>query len=77
VTDLVEVHQRPDLTAPAFVIALDGWVDAGGAMARARKLLLDSSEAVAVASFDTDVLVDFRSRRPAVRLVDGVAERVR
>lgn len=74
--DLVEIHERPLLDAPALVIALDGWVDAGGAMARARRLILESGEARSVASFDTDVLMDFRSRRPVVRMVDGVAERV-
>jgi proteasome assembly chaperone (PAC2) family protein len=75
-TELVEIHGRPDLDAPAFLIALDGWVDAGGAMARTRRLILDSSTPRPVATFDTDLLINFRSRRPAVRLVDGVAERV-
>ena len=75
-SELVEIHQRPILDSPAFLIALDGWVDAGAAMARARGLMLSGREPRAVASFDTDRLVNFRSRRPAVRLVDGVAERV-
>lgn len=74
--ELIEIHQRPKLSAPAFLIALDGWVDAGAAMARTRRLILSGRQARAVASFDTDVLVDFRSRRPVVRMVDGVAERV-
>lgn len=58
-----------DLDAPSVVVALDGWVDAGAASTTAARLLTDGGEVVA--TFDPDLLFDYRSRRPTLEIVDG------
>jgi predicted ATP-grasp superfamily ATP-dependent carboligase len=72
VSPLFELHERPDLESPALVVALDGWIDAGYGAAAALRTVRDHNEFVTVATFDTDNLLDHRSRRPSMDLVDGV-----
>ncbi|MBW3575323.1 MAG: PAC2 family protein [Actinobacteria bacterium] len=62
----------PDLADPVLVVALEGWVDAGYGAAGATAHLLGVTDTALVATFDTDVLVDHRSRRPVLHLVEGV-----
>jgi predicted ATP-grasp superfamily ATP-dependent carboligase len=69
---LFELHQRPDLEAPVLIVALEGWIDAGLAAGSALSELLDQVDPVTVASFDTDILLDYRARRPVMHLVEGV-----
>ena len=57
------------LVAPAIVAALDGWIDAAGASTAAAERLADG--AAPLATFDADLLFDFRSRRPVLDVVDG------
>lgn len=57
------------LTAPVMIAALDGWIDAAGAATTAAEHL--ATDSVRVATFDGDVLFDFRSRRPTLDIVDG------
>jgi len=59
----------PPLSAPVLVAAFDGWVDAAGAATAAVGRVASSAEPLA--SFDTDALYDFRSRRPVLDVVDG------
>lgn len=63
---------HPSLTDPVLVVALEGWVDAGYGAAGATAHLLGVTETSVVATFDVDVLVDHRSRRPVLHLVEGV-----
>jgi hypothetical protein len=72
VSPLFELHERPDLDSPVFIIALDGWIDAGYGAAAALRTVREHNEFVTVATFDTDNLLDHRSRRPSMDLVDGV-----
>jgi proteasome assembly chaperone (PAC2) family protein len=58
-----------NLIAPSLVAAFDGWVDAGSAATSALEHLVD--DAAIVAEFDTDVLFDYRARRPPLEIVDG------
>jgi len=67
-----ELLERPPLDAPVLVMALGGWIDAGGAAATATQLVEGQLERTTVASFDTDALLDHRARRPTMHLVDGV-----
>lgn len=69
---LYELHQQPDLDSPVLVVALEGWIDAGGAAARAVESVVAQCDTTHVATFDADALLDFRARRPVLHLVDGV-----
>jgi PAC2 family len=66
---IYELNGTPDLVAPTFVVALDGWVDAGGAATSAAGLL--TTDATSVATFDPDELFDYRARRPTLAIYDG------
>lgn len=66
--DLVEIESGlPDLAGAVLLHALDGFVDAGSAVAAARAHLLDGRSPIPVARFDVDRLVDYRARRPLLR----------
>lgn len=60
------------LSDPVLVVGLEGWVDAGYGAAAAVAHLLENGETTLVATFDADVLVDHRSRRPVMHLAEGV-----
>lgn len=67
-------EEHHDLERPVFVLALDGWVDAGSGTAQARAALLDQIETHRIGSFEADTLIDYRARRPTMILTDGVIE---
>lgn len=69
---IFELHERPELTSPVLIVALDGWIDAGLGMAGAASAILSKTEMSTVATFDSDTLLDHRARRPTMQLVDGV-----
>jgi predicted ATP-grasp superfamily ATP-dependent carboligase len=69
---LYELVRWPDATDPVLVVALDGWIDAGMGSAAAMAHLVQEMDTTLVATFDTEALVDFRSRRPIMHLVEGV-----
>jgi proteasome assembly chaperone (PAC2) family protein len=64
------LHVQPD--RPVLVVAMEGWIDAGAGGATALGHLLASMPTEVLASFDADELVDYRSRRPVLRISDGV-----
>lgn len=66
-----------ELETPVFVLALDGWIDAGSGMAMARSALLDQMDTHRFGSFDADALIDYRARRPTMLLADGVIQSMR
>lgn len=57
------------LVAPAIVAAFDGWIDAGGASTTAAGRLGEGGDVLA--TFEADLLFDYRSRRPVLDIVDG------
>lgn len=63
--------------AEQLVVALDGFIDAGNVVSGVVSHLRDSLPHEIVASFDLDALLDYRSRRPRVRLEDNVVTDVR
>jgi hypothetical protein len=69
---LYDLVDRPVLEDPVLVVALDGWIDAGFAAATASAHLAALLDPKVIARFDVDALVDHRSRRPIVHLVEGV-----
>jgi proteasome assembly chaperone (PAC2) family protein len=54
----------PDITDAPMLHYLEGFIDAGGAGRLLADHLLSSSSSETVARFDTDRLLDYRSRRP-------------
>jgi proteasome assembly chaperone (PAC2) family protein len=69
---LVDIRLTPELTDPVMVVALEGWIDAGGGAATAMSTLLSSTGAETIAEFDADRLLDHRARRPIMHLVNGL-----
>ena len=75
-SELVSVHQEPDLVEPVLVVALDGWVDAGYGMRNATEIMVKEDDSPLVASFDVDLLVDHRARRPTMTVRDGRVDEI-
>ena len=57
---------------PVLVVQLEGWVDAGLGAATAVAALVEGREPEAVALFDGDELIDYRARRPVLRIDNGL-----
>src|SRR6266545_2875852 len=67
--DLIEFKgERPELERPFLVVHLAGWTAMGFLQAR--------WNARTTATFDSDELIDYRDRRPLVRLASGTIEAV-
>ncbi len=64
-----EVPELEGVDRLPMVLALDGFLDAGNAAARAAQHLVDLSEARIVATFDVDQFHDYRARRPPMSFV--------
>lgn len=62
----------PTLHEPILVVMLTGWIDAAGAAAAAVEQLSRASMSTPVLSFDDDVYVDYRARRPTMALRNGL-----
>jgi predicted ATP-grasp superfamily ATP-dependent carboligase len=65
-------HDEPELDSPVLVVALDGWIDAGLGASTAMAALKEQLQPRLVATFDPDVFIDYRARRPVMHLRDGV-----
>ena len=68
---LVKLDAPDDLREPSMLVALDGWVDAGSAATNAVERV--AAGGTVIGEFDTDVLFDYRARRPALEIRDGRA----
>jgi PAC2 family protein len=64
----------PTLAEPVVVAAFDGWIDAAGAASTAAEMLARDGQLIA--TFDGNVLFDYRSRRPTLDVVDGTLTRL-
>lgn len=71
--ELYELHPSPipDVGGAAMLVHLEGFMDAGAAGRLLTEHLLDAFEHKTVATFDTDRLLDYRSRRPLMTFDDG------
>ncbi len=76
-TELAHVRSWPALERPVLVVAMEGWIDAGVGAATAIAHLSGSMPNDLIATFDADELVDFRARRPTLRIVNGVDTELR
>jgi hypothetical protein len=71
-SNLYERLSERTFDQPVLVLGMEGWIDAGVGGAAAVAALLTSRETELIARFDTDELIDHRSRRPLVRIEDGI-----
>ena len=69
---IYELIERPDLEHPVLVLGLDGWIDAGLAGSHAVETITSGLDMATVATFDADVLLDHRARRPTMHLDEGL-----
>lgn len=66
-TDLYRLAPEPaEYSGAALLVALSGFVDAGGAARLVAGHLLATRAPKVLASFDIDMLLDYRSRRPGM-----------
>ena len=73
---LYELFAQPPRMDRALVLGLEGWIDAGAGGAQAMAALLAGTTTELIGTFDSDALLDSRSRRPMVQLTDGVHEAI-
>lgn len=73
---LYAMVEQPDLESPVLVMVLKGWIDAGLGAEGAAEVLTEALDLRTVARFDADALLDWRARRPVMRLEDGVNTRL-
>jgi proteasome assembly chaperone (PAC2) family protein len=73
---LVKLTDRPLLHEPFLVVHLSGWTDAGMAGQAGAAFLRARWNARSLAEFDPDELIDYRDRRPIVRLAGGTIEKI-
>lgn len=71
-----DLHPDVSVDAPLLVLGLEGFIDAGLGAGTAIAHLLEARPTEVVATFDADRFLDFRDRRPLVRISDGVPDRV-
>lgn len=76
-TAAYELHgELPDLERPVLVVMLSGWIDASGAAAATIATIEETCGSAPLATFDSDVFVDYRARRPMMELREGVNTRL-
>jgi proteasome assembly chaperone (PAC2) family protein len=66
---LYRLTEPKDLVAPTMIAAFDGWVDAGAAATTAAAQMAEGGDLVA--TFEGDLLFDYRARRPILEIRDG------
>ena len=71
-----ELHEHRSLESPVLLLATESWVDAGFGAQAALARVLEAIPTEMLATFDADELIDFRARRPVVRISDSVVERL-
>ena len=67
----LDTELTQDLSGAALLVHLEGFMDAGAAGRLLTEHLLDAFEHTTVARFDTDRLLDYRSRRPLMTFDGG------
>jgi proteasome assembly chaperone (PAC2) family protein len=71
---LYELHPHGAIESPVLLLATESWTDAGLGAQAAIAQILETIPTEVLATFDADSLIDFRSRRPIVRIADGVVD---
>ena len=71
IDDVVLHGDLPSLDKPILVVMLQGWIDAAGSAHEAMNAIESQIAPLPIASFDSDVFIDFRARRPTMEIRDG------
>ncbi len=71
---LYELKSKPLLKEPILITSFQGWIDAGLAASGAMTELLAQTPTEVLATFNTDELLDYRTRRPTMRIDDGISD---
>lgn len=66
---LYEVLEESELRDPALILALSGWVDAGGSGTGAAEFL--AADGTELVRFNSDAIFDYRANRPTIRFRNG------
>ncbi len=69
---MYELTKRPNLEDPVLLVGLEGWIDAGFGGVSAVSAVFDQADTELIGQFDSDALLDYRSRRPTEHIVSGV-----
>ncbi len=64
--------EDPSLHEPILIVMMTGWIDAAGAASTAAAELGRACESTPLLSFDDDMYVDYRARRPVMELRNGL-----
>jgi hypothetical protein len=75
-SDVVLHETLPVLDRPTLVVMLTGWIDASGSAAAAAAAVRDGIQARTLATFDGDIFIDYRARRPTMELREGINTRL-
>ena len=76
-TDFYRLHEPlPSLESPVLVGMFTGWIDASGAAAAAWAAIDAATGARALVTFDGDLFLDYRARRPTMELREGLNTRL-
>ena len=68
----VELHGNlPRLDSPVLIVMLQGWIDAAGAAHEAMSAIENQIDPLPIATFDADVFIDYRARRPTMEIREG------
>jgi proteasome assembly chaperone (PAC2) family protein len=67
-----ELRLHRELASPVLLLATETWSDAGFGAQGAIAAILGSIRTEVLAIFTADQFIDFRARRPSVRISDGV-----
>lgn len=59
------------LERPVLVLGMEGWIDAGAGAQTALAAILAAVDTEPIVRFDSDTLLDHRSRRPIMRIENG------
>jgi predicted ATP-grasp superfamily ATP-dependent carboligase len=71
-SDAYRMDDLPELTSPVLLVALEGWIDAAQAAQTAVQSVMGLIGATPAVTFDPDLFLDYRARRPTTHLRDGV-----
>lgn len=74
--DVEFIGDPPTLVDPVLIVMLQGWIDAAGSANAAMSAIEGQIDPIPVATFDPDVFIDYRARRPTMQIREGRNESI-